>query len=124
MCNKDGGTCVCMCACPVSCCVCACALVLSVVCLRVRLSCRVCACVCACPVSCVCARALVLSVVVLWPGRGAAWWPRAVHHSVMHGQVDSGVNLRAYTCWLVSNLLLLPYKLSRCVYCFVECVNV
>jgi hypothetical protein len=43
-------------------------------------------CVCAFPVSC----------FVLWPGREAAWWPRDVHHSVMHGQVEAGVNLLAY----------------------------
>jgi hypothetical protein len=29
-------------------------------------------------------------------GAGAAWWPRAVYHGVMHGQVEAGVNLRAY----------------------------
>lgn len=46
----------------------------------------VCACACACPVIC----------CVLWPGRRAAWWPRAVHHSVMKGQVEAGANLRAY----------------------------
>jgi len=50
---------------------------------------RVCVCMCACV-------RLSCHLLCLMAGAGAAWWPRAVHHSVMKGQVEAGANLRAY----------------------------